>query len=81
MSGLVLHLPRQMYAQHTLTYHFNIPNLRMIEPTYSSPFAILEFVADNVIGIPLGDGDCVLVSTTILPSVDQLVAWHAVDCI
>ena len=50
-----------------------------VESAYSAAFAILEFVSDNVIGIPLGDGDCVLISTTILPSVDQLVAWYALD--
>ena len=48
-----------------------------VESTYSAAFAVLELVADNVVGVTLGDGDRVLVGTAVLPSVGDVVAWYA----
>ena len=48
-----------------------------VESTYSAAFAVLELVADNVVGVTLGDGDRVFVGAAILPSVGDVVAWYA----
>tara|TARA_B100000085_G_scaffold280747_1_gene306198 strand:+ start:517 stop:771 length:255 start_codon:yes stop_codon:yes gene_type:complete len=48
-----------------------------VESTYSAAFAVLELVADNVVGVTLGDGYRVFVGAAILPSVGDVVAWYA----
>ena len=48
-----------------------------VESAYSAAFAVLELVADNVVGVTLGDGDRVFVGAAILPSVGDVVAWYA----
>ena len=81
MSGLVLHLPRQMYMVSTLTDRLDDAYLVDVEPTNAAAFAVLEFVADEMrrwaVFVTLGDGDRVFVGAAILPSVGDVVAGYA----
>ena len=67
-----------MYMVSTLTDWLKDTDLVDVESTDAAAFAILEFVADNVVGVTLGDGDRVFVGAAILPSVGDVVAWYAV---
>ena len=66
-----------MYMVSTLTDRLKDTDLVDVESTYSAAFAVLEFVADDMVGVTLGDGDRVFVGKAVLPSVGDVVAWYA----
>ena len=68
-----------MHMVSTLTNRLKDTDLIDVEPTYSAAFAVLELVADNMVGVSFGDGYRIFVGAAILPSVGDLVAWYAVD--
>ena len=57
-----------MYMVSTLTDRLKDTDLVDVESTYSAAFAVLELVADDMVGVTLGDGYRVFVGAAILPS-------------
>lgn len=66
-----------MHMVSTLTNRLKDTDLVDVESTNAAAFAVLELVADNVVGVTLGDGYRVFVGAAILPSVGDVVAWYA----
>ena len=66
-----------MYMVSTLTDRLKDTDLVDVESTNAAAFAVLEFVADDMVGVTFGDGDRIFVGAAVLPSVGDVVAWYA----